>query len=80
MNMVHIVSTVSVFTVKRIPCSSLNCIIFIALINRYGHPHDELLARLKDIGSDIKITYESGAITMKTDGKQLRIYEYLKEK
>lgn len=41
--------------------------------NRYGHPHLELMERLDDIGSEVIITYESGAITIKTDGKRIRI-------
>ncbi len=32
------------------------------LMNSYGHPHEELLQRLYDIGSDVVITYESGDI------------------
>lgn len=39
--------------------------------NRYGHPHDELLERLDDIESEVVITYESGAITIRTDGKRM---------
>ncbi len=35
--MVHIVSTVSVFIVKRVPCSSFNCIIFITLMKVAHH-------------------------------------------
>ena len=38
--------------------------------NRYGHPHEELLERLKLAGSNYLITYESGAITIETDGKK----------
>ena len=45
--------------------------------NRYGHPHEELLERLDDIGSEVVITYESGAITIKTDGKRIRIEEFM---
>jgi competence protein ComEC len=36
--------------------------------NRYGHPHEELLDRLDEAGSQVIITYESGAITIRTDG------------
>jgi competence protein ComEC len=46
--------------------------------NRYGHPHVELLERLDDMGSEVVITYESGAITIKTDGKRMVVEEYLK--
>ncbi len=45
--------------------------------NRYGHPHTELLKRLGDVGSEVVITYESGAITIKTDGKKMIVEEYL---
>jgi competence protein ComEC len=44
--------------------------------NFYGHPHKELLSRLKKIKSNIMITYESGAITVKTDGKKMEIRKY----
>ena len=47
--------------------------------NRYGHPHGELLERLDDIGSEVFITYESGAITIKTDGKRFIIEEFIKD-
>lgn len=46
--------------------------------NRYGHPHAELLDRLDDIGSDVLITFESGAITIKTDGRRMRVEEFIK--
>jgi competence protein ComEC len=45
--------------------------------NSYGHPHKELIERLKHIGSEIKITYEKGAIMIKTDGKRVMTQEYL---
>lgn len=48
--------------------------------NRYGHPHAELLERLDDIGSDVVITYESGAITIKTDGRRMRVKEFFNAK
>ena len=38
-------------------------------MNRYGHPNVELLDWLADIGSNVYITYESGAIKIRTDGK-----------
>lgn len=47
--------------------------------NRYGHPHEELLDRLGDVGSEVVKTYESGAITIKTDGKRMRIDEFIKD-
>lgn len=39
--------------------------------NRYGHPHEELLERLQRYGAEVKATTESGAITIKTDGKRM---------
>lgn len=47
--------------------------------NRYGHPHEELLERLEDIGSSVIITYESGAIKINTDGRRMLVEEYLDE-
>lgn len=45
--------------------------------NRYGHPHEELLKRLSDAGSKTFITYDTGAVTIHTDGASLEIEEYL---
>ena len=47
--------------------------------NSYGHPHEEVLERLKQVRSDVFITFDSGAITIKTDGKNMKISEYRKE-
>ena len=58
-------------------CSSLNCINIVILMNSYGHPHEELLERLYIIGSQVVISYESGAITIRTDGKRMVYEEYL---
>lgn len=44
--------------------------------NSYGHPHVELLERLDDIGSEVFITYESGAVTIKTDGNRMIVEEF----
>ena len=44
--------------------------------NRYGHPHKELLNRLADVGSEVAITYESGAITIMTDGERVLVEKY----
>jgi competence protein ComEC len=46
--------------------------------NSYGHPHVELLERLVDVGCEVVITSESGAISIKTDGKMLRIKKFVK--
>lgn len=41
--------------------------------NRYGHPHQEVLNRLEKIGSRIYCTKDTGAITIVTDGKQIKV-------
>ena len=43
--------------------------------NYYGHPNKELLLRLEAVKSNIRITYDTGAITIKTDGKRMRVSE-----
>ncbi len=45
--------------------------------NRYGHPHKELLERLKETGSGIYVTANEGAITVKSDGKSLSLTGFL---
>ena len=48
--------------------------------NRYGHPHEELLVRLKDAGCKIYNTQENGAIMLETDGNlYYSIREYVKK-
>lgn len=47
--------------------------------NSYGHPGKELLNRLNQIDSDVIITYESGAVAVKTDGKRMEIKEYVED-
>jgi competence protein ComEC len=47
-------------------------------MNRYGHPHTELMDRLTNIGSEPIITYESGAITIKTNGIKMIVEKYLR--
>lgn len=45
--------------------------------NSYGHPHRELLSRLADAGTEVYITYESGAVTIRTNGKSMQVEEFL---
>ncbi len=45
--------------------------------NWYGHPHPDLLQRLSKVGSNTWITFNTGAITIRTDGKKLSISSYL---
>lgn len=47
--------------------------------NSYGHPHKELLDRLKNCGSEYYITYESGAITILTNGEKMQLREYVNQ-
>jgi competence protein ComEC len=47
--------------------------------NSYGHPHKELLERLLRIGCHVRITYETGAVTIKTDGNKLKISNFIRE-
>ena len=47
--------------------------------NSYGHPHAELLERLVKSGSEVYITYETGAVSLITDGLRLRIRRHLKD-
>lgn len=48
--------------------------------NRYGHPHKDTIQRLKEVESKVLLTMESGAITIKTDGKIMKIEKFIKEK
>ncbi len=45
--------------------------------NRYGHPHKELLERLELVNSQALITYETGAITIWTDGERMVVERFL---
>ncbi len=59
--------------------SSLNCIKIIVLTNPYGHPYEELLDRLSECGSNVMITYETGALTFQTDGKTVEIKSFFSQ-
>jgi competence protein ComEC len=41
--------------------------------NRYGHPHQEVLERLKQFNVETLGTYEKGGIIMESDGKTIRV-------
>ena len=45
--------------------------------NRYGHPSPELLQRLSKADCRVWITYDTGALTIHTDGKELSLRPYL---
>ena len=44
--------------------------------NSYGHPHEEVLTRLENIGADIVRTDESGEISIRTDGNLMKIQTF----
>lgn len=45
--------------------------------NRYGHPHQETIERLREVGSKIYSTQENGAVIVEVkEGKALRIKKY----
>lgn len=43
--------------------------------NRYGHPHKEVLERLREAGAEVLRTDESGAIIIKVSGEKVKISE-----
>lgn len=45
--------------------------------NSYGHPHKELIDRLEDCRTDVMVTYETGAVTFRTDGKKVWVERFL---
>ena len=48
-------------------------VISVASPSPYGHPHQEVLARLTACGARIRQTSNCGAITISTDGRDLRV-------
>jgi len=48
--------------------------------NSYGHPHEETIWRLSDLGSKILSTQDNGAIMIVTDGKRMKVKGYVREK
>ena len=53
-----------IFRVQNL-LTSADCIIFIVLTNRYGHPHAEVVESLKEMGVNVLRTDESGAIIIR---------------
>ncbi len=45
--------------------------------NRYGHPHEETLIKLDEVGTKIYQTPIHGAVMIETDGRQVRIETFL---
>ncbi|MAG12774.1 competence protein ComEC [bacterium] len=52
--------------------SPLFSVISAGVANRYGHPHEEVIARLEQFESEILRTDEQGTIIFKSDGKNVR--------
>lgn len=46
--------------------------------NSYGHPHAETIEKLEDIGSDIRITKDTGAIFIQIKNGKYRVEDYIK--
>lgn len=49
------------------------CVISCGAGNRYGHPNEEVLARLESYGCEVYRTDQQGTIIMETDGKQITV-------
>lgn len=46
--------------------------------NRYGHPHIETIKKLEDIGSDIRITKDTGAIMIRIKNGKYKVENFIK--
>lgn len=55
-----------------------HAVISVADPSPFGHPHAEVLARLQTTGARIWRTSECGAITISTDGSDLRVETFVK--
>jgi competence protein ComEC len=53
-------------------------VIPVGLDSPYGHPHREALARLRATGARILTTGEAGAITVSTDGEDLKVETFVR--
>ena len=47
--------------------------------NRFNHPSSEVVERIESFGTEIYLTSEVGAITVKTDGNRVRVEPYLNQ-
>ena len=55
-----------------------HAVISVAKLSPFGHPHAEALARLQTTNASIWRTSECGAITISTDGSDLRVETFIK--
>jgi beta-lactamase superfamily II metal-dependent hydrolase len=44
----------------------------------YGHPHAEVVKRWRDAGAQLLTTGERGAVTVSTDGEDLKVETFVK--
>jgi len=56
--------------------SPLFSVISAGAANRYGHPNEEVIARLEQFESEILRTDESGTVIFKSDGKNVRVINF----
>jgi competence protein ComEC len=55
-----------------------HAVISVADPSPYGHPHAEVVSRLSEVGARVWRTSVCGAITISTDGRDLRVETYIK--
>lgn len=55
-----------------------HAVISVADPSPFGHPHPEVVARLRGAGAEVWQTSRCGAITISTDGKDLRVETFVK--
>ena len=65
-------STEAFLNAVRPEVSLISC----SAANRYGHPGEETLQRIREAGSRIYITKDCGAIRIWTDGKKVRVKSF----
>lgn len=58
-------------------CGFSNALISVGERNHYGHPSPRVLKALKSFGVNMYLTKQSGAITIRTDGKKYTIEEFV---
>ena len=54
-------------------------VISVGLTSIFGHPHKEVLERLKASGAEILTTGQRGAISISTDGQDLKVETFVKQ-
>jgi competence protein ComEC len=55
-----------------------HAVISVAKLSPFGHPRPEAIARLQTTNARIWRTSECGAITISTDGSELRVETFIK--